>query len=198
MVYGVDLVREQLRIAAGKPMRIAAGWLHPRGWAIECRITSEDPANGFLPSTGRIEYLRVPGGPGVRWDGGIDTGDEVTLHYDSMLAKLIVWAPNRAEAITRMRRALDELAILGVATNQGFHRRLLADSAFQEGDLDIQFLDRRADLVQPTASALEALELAVAAALAEDEARHLRRPAVAGDERADGAWIRRARTEGLR
>jgi acetyl-CoA carboxylase, biotin carboxylase subunit len=198
LVYGVDLVREQLRIAAGEPMRVHQGWLHPRGWAIECRITSEDPSNGFLPSTGRIEYLRVPGGPGVRWDGGIDAGDEVTLHYDSMLAKLIVWAPNRAEAIIRMRRALDELAILGVATNQGFHRRLLADPAFQEGDLDIQFLDRRADLVQPTATAIEALELAVAAALAEDEARHLRRPAVAGDERADGAWVRRARLEGLR
>ena len=93
LVYGVDLVREQLRIAAGEPMRVHAGWLNPRGWAIECRITSEDPANGFLRSTGRIEYLRVPGGPGVRWDGGVDVGDEVTLYYDSMLAKLIVWAP---------------------------------------------------------------------------------------------------------
>jgi acetyl-CoA carboxylase biotin carboxylase subunit len=198
LVYGVDLVREQLRIAAGEPMRVHQGWLNPRGWAIECRITSEDPANGFLPSTGRIEYLRVPGGPGVRWDGGVDIGDEVTLHYDSLLAKLIVWAPNRAQAIIRMRRALDELAILGVATNQGFHRRLLADPAFQEGDLDIQFLERRADLVQPTASPIETLELAVAAALAEDEARHLRRPGVAADERADGAWIRQGRLEGLR
>jgi acetyl-CoA carboxylase biotin carboxylase subunit len=198
LVYGVDLVREQLRIAAGQPMRVHAGWLHPRGWAIECRITSEDPANGFLPSTGRIEYLRVPGGPGVRWDGGIEAGDEVTLHYDSMLAKLIVWAPDRAQAVTRMRRALDELAILGVATNQGFHRRLLADPAFQEGDLDIQFLDRRPDLVQPAASAGEALELAVAAALAEDEARRLRRPSVAEDDHAGGAWIAQARLEGLR
>ena len=143
LVYGVDLVREQLRIAAGEPMRVPSGWLSPRGWAIECRITSEDPANGFLPSTGRIEYLRVPGGPGVRWDAGIEVGDEVTLHYDSMLAKLIVWAPDRAQAIARMRRALDELAVLGVATNQAFHRRLLADRAFQEGELDIQFLDRR-------------------------------------------------------
>ena len=113
LVYGVDLVREQLRIAAGEPMRVAAGWLSPRGWAMECRITSEDPANGFLPSTGRIDYLRVPGGPGVRWDAGVEVGDEVTLHYDSMLAKLIVWAPDRAQAIARMRRALDELAVLG-------------------------------------------------------------------------------------
>jgi acetyl-CoA carboxylase biotin carboxylase subunit len=198
LVYGVDLVREQLRIAAGQPMRVHAGWLSPRGWALECRITSEDPANGFLPSTGRIEYLRVPGGPGVRWDGGVDVGDEVTLHYDSMLAKLIVWAPDRAQAITRMRRALDELTVLGVATNQGFHRRLLADPAFQEGDLDIQFLERRADLSQPSPSPDDIQRLAVAAALVEDHARRTRRPAVSADDAGDGAWLQRARLEGLR
>jgi acetyl-CoA carboxylase biotin carboxylase subunit len=198
LVYGVDLVREQLRIAAGEPMRVHAGWLSPRGWALECRITSEDPANGFLPSTGRIEYLRVPGGPGVRWDGGVDVGDEVTLHYDSMLAKLIVWAPDRAQAITRMRRALDELTVLGVATNQGFHRRLLADPAFQAGDLDIQFLERRTDLSQPSPSPDDILRLAVAAALAEDHARRTRRPAVSADDAGDGAWLQRARFEGLR
>ncbi len=99
LVYGVDLVREQLRIAAGEPMRVPDRWLEPRGWAMECRITSEDPANGFLPSTGRIEYLRLPGGPGVRWDAGVESGDEVTLFYDSLLAKLIVWAPDRTQAI---------------------------------------------------------------------------------------------------
>ena len=198
MVYGVDLVREQLRIAAGEPMRVHGGWLSPRGWALECRITSEDPANGFLPSTGRIEYLRVPGGPGVRWDGGVDVGDEVTLHYDSMLAKLIVWAPDRRQALTRMRRALDELVVVGVATNQGFHRRLLADPAFEEGDLDIQFLDRRPDLLQPSPTADEVLQLAVAAALAEDEARRMRRPTVAADETASDAWTQHARLEGLR
>jgi acetyl-CoA carboxylase, biotin carboxylase subunit len=198
LVYGVDLVREQLRIAAGEPMRVHAGWLSPRGWALECRITSEDPANGFLPSTGRIEYLRVPGGPGVRWDAGVDVGDEVTLHYDSMLAKLIVWAPDRAQAITRMRRALDELTVLGVATNQGFHRRLLADAAFQQGDLDIQFLERRTDLSQPSPSPDDTLRLAVAAALAEDHARRTRRPAVSADDAGDGAWLQRARLEGLR
>jgi acetyl-CoA carboxylase, biotin carboxylase subunit len=198
LVYGVDLVREQLRIAAGEPMRVHTGWLSPRGWALECRITSEDPAHGFLPSTGRIEYLRVPGGPGVRWDGGVDVGDEVTLHYDSMLAKLIVWAPDRAQAITRMRRALDELTVLGVATNQGFHRRLLADPAFQEGDLDIQFLERRPDLSQPAPSPDDILRLAVAAALVEDHARRTRRPAVSADDAGEGAWLQRARLEGLR
>jgi acetyl-CoA carboxylase biotin carboxylase subunit len=198
LVYGVDLVREQLRIAAGEPMRVHTGWLSPRGWALECRITSEDPANGFLPSTGRIEYLRVPGGPGVRWDGGVDVGDEVTLHYDSMLAKLIVWGPDRAQAITRMRRALDELTVLGVATNQGFHRRLLADPAFQAGDLDIQFLERRTDLSQPSPSPDDILRLAVAAALAEDHARRTRRPAVSADDAGDAGWLQRARLEGLR
>jgi acetyl-CoA carboxylase biotin carboxylase subunit len=198
LVYGVDLVREQLRIAAGEPMRVHPGWLSPRGWAIECRITSEDPANGFLPSTGRIAYLRIPGGPGVRWDGGVDVGDEITLYYDSMLAKLIVWAPDRPQAIRRMRRALEELAILGVATNQGFHRRLLADPAFQAGDIDIQFLDRRPDLAQPQLTDGEVAQIAVAAALAEDEARRSRRPVVSGDDRGSDAWTERARREALR
>jgi acetyl-CoA carboxylase biotin carboxylase subunit len=198
LVYGVDLVREQLRIAAGEPMRVQEGWLNPRGWAIECRITSEDPANGFLPSTGRIEYLRVPGGPGVRWDGGVDVGDEVTLYYDSLLAKLIVWAPNREQAIRRMRRALEELTVLGVATNQGFHRRLLADPAFQVGDIDIQFLDRRPDLAQPALDEDELVCVAVAAALAEDQARRMRRPMIGDDGGACDAWMRRARLEALR
>ena len=198
MVYGVDLVREQLRIAAGHPMRVAPGWLHPRGWAIECRITSEDPSNGFLPSTGRIGYLRAPSGPGVRWESGVEVGDEVTLHYDSMLAKLIVWAPDRRQAIDRMTRALDELVLSGVATNQGFHRRLLADPAFQEGDIDVQFLERHGDLLQPSLSDGDALRLAIGAALAEDEARLARRPAVAPDETGVSAWQRRARVEGLR
>jgi len=198
MVYGVDLVREQLRIAAGHPMRVASGWLQPRGWSIECRITSEDPANGFLPSTGRIDYLRAPSGPGVRWDSGVEVGDEVTLHYDSMLAKLIVWAPDRGTAIERMARALDELAVGGVATNQGFHRRLMADPEFREGDIDVQFLERRADLMQPVLSDTDALQLAIGAALAEDEARRSRRPRAAPDDAGGSGWERRARSEGLR
>ncbi|HEU5040700.1 MAG TPA: TRAM domain-containing protein, partial [Gemmatimonadales bacterium] len=191
-------VREQLRIAAGEPMRVHQGWLHPRGWAIECRITSEDPANGFLPSTGRIGYLRVPGGPGVRWDAGVEVGDEVTLFYDSLLAKLIVWAPDRERAIVRMRRALDELSIVGVATNQGFHRRLLDDPAFRDGDIDIQFLERRPDLVVPALEDQELADLAVAAALAEEDARRSRRPVVADTDHEAGGWLRQARLEGLR
>jgi acetyl-CoA carboxylase biotin carboxylase subunit len=198
MVYGVDLVREQLRIAAGHPMRVASGWLQPRGWSIECRITSEDPANGFLPSSGRIDYLRAPSGPGVRWDSGVEVGDQVTLHYDSLLAKLIVWAPDRGAAIERMSRALDELVVSGVATNQGFHRRLMADPEFREGDIDVQFLERRGDLMQPVLSDSDALRLAIGAALAEDDARRSRRPAVSPDDAGESGWQRRARSEGLR
>ncbi|HZA97416.1 MAG TPA: acetyl-CoA carboxylase biotin carboxylase subunit, partial [Gemmatimonadales bacterium] len=122
LVYGVDLVREQLRIARGESMRVPQSAIAPRGWAIECRITSEDPANGFLPASGRVEYIRAPAGPGVRWDSGVETGDEVSLHYDSLLAKLIVWAPDREQAIQRMSQALQELIIAGVVSNQAFHR----------------------------------------------------------------------------
>jgi acetyl-CoA carboxylase, biotin carboxylase subunit len=196
LVYGVDLVRAQLRIAAGQEMM--AEPLHPHGWAIECRITSEDPQNNFLPSTGRIDYLRVPAGPGVRWDAGIEIGDEVTLHYDSLLAKLIVWAPTRPDAVARMARALDELIVNGVATNQAFHRRLMADPAFQNGEIDIQFLERRTDLLQPRQDPQRIAALAAAAALAEDEARQSRRSSIAGGVPLDGDWARLARSEALR
>jgi acetyl-CoA carboxylase biotin carboxylase subunit len=198
LVYGVDLVREQLRIAAGLPMRIHSSGLAPRGWAIECRITSEDPGNNFLPSTGRIEYLRPPAGPGIRWDSGVETGDEVTLYYDSMLAKLIVWAPDRSQALTRMRRALEELVVTGVATNQAFHRRLMADAEFQRGEIDIQFLERRPDLLTSISSPEGIHDLAIAATLAEHELREGRRPAIAPDEASISQWTRQSRSEALR
>src|SRR5581483_10507287 len=186
----------------GLPMGVAEGPLAPRGWAIECRITSEDPAHGFLPSTGRIAFLRVPGGPGVRWDGGIEIGDEVTRYYDSLLGKLVVWGADRAQAIARIERALAELAIVGVATNQGFHRRLLADPAFRRGEVDIQFLERRPDLLVPAADPALELDLAVAAALAEEEARGARRPAGSNGRGPDAGgaspWVRQARIDALR
>ena len=198
LVYGVDLVREQLRIARGEQMRVAEGPLAPRGWAIECRITSEDPASGFLPTTGYIEYLHAPGGPGVRWDAGVESGSDVTLFYDSMLAKLIVWGRDRDAAIGRMQRALEELVLVGVSTTQPFHRRLMADPEFRRGDVDIQFLERRPDLSAPEADPALAERIAVAAALAEAGARGLRTPATAGEDRAGREWARVARREGLR
>jgi len=198
LVYGVDLVREQLRIARGLPMQVPEGSLAPHGWAVECRITSEDPANDFLPSTGRIEFLRVPAGPGVRWDSGVEVGNEVTLYYDSMLAKLITWGPDRDEALRRMLRALDELTVVGVATNQGFQRRLVTDPAFAAGDMDIQFLDRRPDLGTALPPADLTRAAVIAAALAEEAARHARKPAVAESDAAHSAWLARARREALR
>ncbi len=198
LVYGVDLVREQLRIAQGLPMRLPEAPMTPRGWALECRITSEDPANGFLPSTGTVEYLRVPAGPGVRWDGGVEAGNAVTLFYDSLLGKIIVWGSDREQAIGRMARALGELVISGVATNQAFHLRLLADPDFRAGRIDSQFLDRRVDLLASRLDEARLTTLAVAAALAEDEARHGRLPAAVEDPGEPSRWLTRARLEGLR
>jgi acetyl-CoA carboxylase biotin carboxylase subunit len=143
LVTGIDLVEWQIRIAAGERLPYYQQDIRPRGWAIECRITSEDPANGFLPSTGRISYLEVPAGPGVRWDGGIDTGSDIGLHYDPLLAKLIVWASTRELAIERMHRALLELTIEGVETSRDFHLRLLEDAEFRRGEIDIQWLEPR-------------------------------------------------------
>src|SRR5437764_822190 len=138
LVTGIDLVQWQLRIASGEKLPFKQEDIVPRGWAIECRITSEDASNGFLPSTGRIEFLHLPSGPGVRWDGGIETGSEVGLFYDPMLAKLIVWAPTREHAIVRMRRALTDLVILGVETSRDFHVRMMDDEDFRKGDIEIQ------------------------------------------------------------
>jgi acetyl-CoA carboxylase biotin carboxylase subunit len=198
LVYGVDLVREQLRIARGLPMSLPEGALEPRGWAIECRITSEDAANGFLPSTGRISYIRAPGGPGVRWDAGFEAGDEVSLYYDSMIAKLIVFAPDRTTAIERMRRALSELVVLGIATNQGFYARLFADPSYRAGEVDIQFLERRADLLRPVVDEARDLPLAVAAALLEDRRRHGLKLSVGPGEIGPNPWLDAGRRDGLR
>jgi acetyl-CoA carboxylase biotin carboxylase subunit len=143
LTTGIDIVQWQLRIAAGERLPFRQEDIKPDGWSIECRITSEHPAEGFLPSTGRISYLRLPGGPGIRWDGGIGIGSDVTLHYDPLLGKLIVWAPTREAAIARMHRALLELTIVGVETSRDFHLRVLEDDEFRRGAIDIQWLERR-------------------------------------------------------
>ncbi|TFH65810.1 MAG: hypothetical protein E4G90_05650, partial [Gemmatimonadales bacterium] len=198
MVYGVDLVREQLRIAGGQLMSLPDTMPSPRGWSMECRITSEDPSNGFLPSTGRISYLSPPGGPGVRWDAGYGAGDEVTLHYDSHIGKLIVLGPTREVAIERMQRALHELMILGVTTNQGFLRRLLSDDAFRRGEIDIDFLGRHPELASPPANSASLLPATILAALLDSERRHASRPNVVDGNGAGNEWVRAARHEGLR
>jgi len=201
MVYGVDLVREQLRIASGEPMSLRSEVLEPRGHAIECRITSEDPFQGFAPSTGRIEFLRPPAGPGVRWESGIEMGTDVGLFYDPLLAKLIVWGDHRDGAIRRMERALNELVIVGVQTSQPFHRRVLGESEFRSGRYDIGYLERVGSrLLEPAIDSAELELAAVAVALAEDEARQV--PASSRSlQPAAGQpsyWLRAARLDGLR
>jgi len=169
LVTGIDLVQWQLRVAAGEALPFTQQEISWTGHAIECRITSEDPANSFLPSTGRIEMLNLPTGPGVRWDGGIERGSEVSLYYDPMLAKLIVYGPDRASAIERMRRALDELAIVGIETSASFHRRVMVEPDFQSGKLDIHYLEKHEALLAPERDE-QALKLAaVTAALLEEE-----------------------------
>jgi acetyl-CoA carboxylase biotin carboxylase subunit len=172
LVSGLDLVQWQIRIAAGERLPTAPMMLEPRGWAIECRITSEDAGNDFLPSTGTISFLRVPGGPGARWDGGVGAGSEIALHYDPLLGKLIVWAGTRDEAIARMRRALLELTIVGVETSRDFHLRVMDDPEFQRGAIDIQWLERRlSSLTAGTGTPDGELAVAIAAALLAERER---------------------------
>lgn len=198
LVYGVDLVQEQLRIAGGGRMSCGTGPRTPEGWAIECRITSEDPASGMLPSAGTIRWMRAPSGPHIRWDSGVEMGSEVTLYYDSLLAKLIVHAPDRERAMASMERALSELAVVGVATNAGFHRALLAHPDFRRGAIDIQFLERHPELLNPIPSPADERVLAVAAALLEEE-RRLRRVAVPPmAAHSSSPWRSTARSEALR
>src|SRR5204863_2086907 len=204
LVYGVDLVREQLRIASGQPMRVHVGGtpLHPRGHAIECRITAEDPFNEFLPATGVLQYLRVPSGPGIRWDAGVEAGNDVTLFYDPLLAKLIAWGETRDVAIQRMRRALSELVIVGLPTSQPFHLRVMDDPEFQRGEIDITYLERAGARVL-AAAPRPGVEraLAVAAALVADETRSVPavrpsgRPAV---DHTPSPWVVESRRLNLR
>jgi acetyl-CoA carboxylase biotin carboxylase subunit len=187
LVTGVDLVQWQIRIAAGEALPFTQDDVRWQGHAIECRITSEDPYNSFLPSTGRIRNLVVPTGPGVRWDGGIVPGVEVGLFYDPMLAKLIVHAPTRIEAIERMKRALLELRIEGVDTAVPFHLRVMDEPDFRAGNIDIRYLDTH-DLLSDEPSDESIRVAAVAAALLEEERRNQRNvPRVQASTAAAGA-----------
>jgi acetyl-CoA carboxylase biotin carboxylase subunit len=199
LVYGVDLVREQLRIAGGEPTTVPGRALRPRGHAIECRITSEDPFNGFLPATGRIVFLKLPTGPGVRWDGGIDQGGEVGTHYDPLLGKLIVWGENRDRALARLRRALEEFVLVGLPTSQPFHRRILDDPGFIAGTYDIGFLEQFGEALLAAPPADDDLErAALAVALAEHETRQAAVPVSEPAGQAESAWARAARRAGRR
>jgi acetyl-CoA carboxylase, biotin carboxylase subunit len=142
LVTGFDLVREQIRVAAGLPLSFAQDEVRLNGHAVECRVYAEDPEQNFMPSPGRINYLRVPAGPGVRDDGGVYEGAEVSIHYDPLVSKLATWGRTREEAIERMRRALSEYAVGGIKTTLPFFREVMRDPEFVAGRLDTGFIPR--------------------------------------------------------
>jgi acetyl-CoA carboxylase biotin carboxylase subunit len=200
MITGVDLVGLQIRIARGDPLPIRQDRLRPRGWAMECRILAEDPADSFRPSPGRVTALRLPGGPGVRVDTALQPGDEVSLHYDALVAKLITWGRDREEAIARMRRALEEFHIAGIRTTIPFHREVLQDTDFRAGRIDIGYVDRNlpriAAALQEVGPDAAAAAIAAAAASVEEAGRRsapLAETAISPWAAAGRRWLMEAR-----
>ncbi len=141
MVTGVDLVKEQIALASGEPLSLSEEQVWVNGHAIECRINAEDPDDGFAPSTGVLTTYLQPAGPGVRVDSHCFQGYEVPPYYDSLLAKVIAWGRDRPEAVARMQRALDEMTIVGVKTNIGAHKKILASDLFRDGKVTTHLID---------------------------------------------------------
>ena len=142
-VTGIDLVRAQIRIAAGAPLEMSQQDVQIKGHAIECRINAEDPDNNFLPSPGKVEFFHEPGGPRIRIDSGITAGLSIEPYYDSMIAKVIVHGRTRGDAIKIMQRALNEFKIEGIKTTIPLHKRILEDTHFCTGNMDTQFIKKR-------------------------------------------------------
>ncbi|HEY0405292.1 MAG TPA: biotin carboxylase N-terminal domain-containing protein, partial [Pyrinomonadaceae bacterium] len=162
LVTGIDLVREQLLVASGDALSFTQEEVRWSGHAIECRVYAEDPENNFLPSPGEIKHLRVPAGPGIRDDGGVDEKTEVSIYYDPMISKLAAWGRTRREAIDRLRRALDEYRVGGIRTTLPFFREIVRDAEFIEGRLDTNFIprffERRAAMAASAATTAGAIE----------------------------------------
>jgi acetyl/propionyl-CoA carboxylase alpha subunit len=187
-VTGADLVRAQIRVAAGGTLPWSQADISSRGHAIECRIYAEDPEQGFLPSLGPVLLLHEPVGPGIRVDSGVRQGDEITMHYDPMIAKLSVHGQDRTAAIERAVAALKEYAVLGVTTNVEYLIAVLQHQLFAAGDIHTGFLDENLAGWTGNRSADETLVLAVAA-VAEHASR--RTPAAAEDGAPQGTVSRR-------
>ena len=163
MVTGVDIVTEQIRAASGRKLRLRQADIRLKGWAIECRIAAEDPYNDFLPSVGKVTSVDEPSGPGVRVDSSIYEGCEVSLYYDPLIGKLIVYGETRGQAIQRMRRALSEFKILGIKTTIPFHLRMMESPSFIAGRVHTAFLDR-ASVLEESSDVGRAKIAAIAAA----------------------------------
>lgn len=141
MITGIDLIKEQIAVAAGYPLSFQQSDVRMNGWALECRINAENPAKNFMPSPGKVESYLPPGGYGVRVDSAVYNGYQISPFYDSMVAKIIVWGKDRNEAIQRMKRALNEFEISGIKTTIPFHLQLLDHEAFVKGDFNTKFLE---------------------------------------------------------
>ncbi|MFC4769706.1 acetyl-CoA carboxylase biotin carboxylase subunit [Effusibacillus consociatus] len=141
MITGIDLIKEQISVAAGYPLSFSQDDVQINGWSIECRINAENPANNFMPSPGKVDSYFPPGGFGVRVDSAVYPGYQISPFYDSMVAKLIVWGKDRGEAIDRMKRALSEFVISGINTTIPFHLKLLEHPSFVEGNFNTKFLE---------------------------------------------------------
>jgi len=192
LVTGYDLVQLQLRIAAGEALPFSQQDVAWRGWAMECRVSAEDPEQNFLPSPGKIEQLREPSGPGVRLDSGVYPGWTVPLEYDALLAKLVAWAPDRDALIQRLARALSEYAITGLKTNVAFCREILDDQEFRAGNLSTEFIPDFLARRRPPSDAPPDLDLAVAlAGVAHFEARPAGRPQ--GGKGESSRWLSEGR-----
>jgi pyruvate carboxylase subunit A len=155
MVTGIDIVKEQIRVASGLPLSIKQEEVQPRGWAIECRINAEDPLNNFVPSPGKLKGYRSPGGVGIRVDSGVYTRYTIPPIYDPMISKLIAWGRDRDEARTRMQRALYEYIISGVKTNIPFHKAVMENITFIKGELSTHFIENEVTLLDDMKKIIE-------------------------------------------
>ena len=197
LVTGVDLVKEQIRIARGRRMGPTQDSVVINGWAVECRINAEDPYRNFMPSVGRITAYLTPTGPGVRVDSGVYAGHEVTPYYDSLLAKLICWGETRGEALLRMRRALSEYRIMGVNTNIPFHQSLIDSHRFLAGSFDTSFVEERFEIERREASLQPELAAIMATLVAHRQRQHAAQ-IVQGNARDVSNWKWYGRWERLR
>jgi acetyl-CoA carboxylase biotin carboxylase subunit len=188
---GLDLVADQIRIAAGEALSYRQADIAPKGHAIECRIAAEDPYNNFLPSLGRVDWVEEPSGPGVRVDSSLYSGVEIPYHYDPMLAKVICWGQTRDAAIQRMVRALHEYVIVGIQSNIPFHLQLLADERFLRGEFDTGFLEREFKMMSPDGHPAERAALLLAAVLTHQ--RRQRPIAIESSGGGRGGWQAAAR-----
>lgn len=195
-VTGTDLVYWQIAIAAGEEIPERFRSIKPRGWSIECRISSEDPFNDFLPSAGKITAYELPGGPWVRVDSGVSVGSEVTLFYDPLIAKLVVWAQTRKEAIERMKRALSEFRITGIKTTVPFHLLVMNDSEFIDGSYDTSFLSRKGDLIRMPGESDTRLAAMLGAIVARAREAEVVRPVREAGSYTHTSWRRKSYEEG--